>query len=62
MKALRIAALLALITAGTTGCYATKIVSVPMRLTGAVVSAVPFVGNGMHDVIDEAAEEVDDLP
>lgn len=62
MNALRMAALSALLAAGTTGCYATKIVSVPMRITGAVASAVPFVGNGMHDAIDEAAEEVDDLP
>lgn len=62
MNALRIAALLALLTAGAAGCYATKIVSVPMRLSGAIASAVPFVGNGMHDAIDGAAEEVDDLP
>ena len=46
----------------TSGCYATKLVSVPMRVVGAVTSVVPVVGNTTHDVIDEAAEAVDDLP
>ncbi len=45
-----------------TGCYATKVVSVPMRIVGAVVSAVPVVGNVAHDSIDEAAEVVDSIP
>jgi len=44
------------------GCYATKLVSVPMRLTGAIVSAAPVVGNTAHDAIDSAAAVVDDLP
>ena len=44
------------------GCVVTKIVTVPMRLGAAVVSIVPVVGNNAHDVIDKAAEEVDDIP
>ncbi|MBW6521820.1 MAG: hypothetical protein K0A99_12570 [Desulfoarculaceae bacterium] len=44
------------------GCVLTKIVSVPMRLGGAVISIVPLVGNTVHDSIDEAADLVDDLP
>jgi len=44
------------------GCVLTKVVSVPMRLTGAVLSIIPVVGNTAHDGIDEAAEIVDDLP
>jgi len=44
------------------GCFLTKIVTVPMRLGGAVVSIVPGVGNQVHDVIDGAAEVVDDVP
>ena len=44
------------------GCVFTKIVSVPMRLGGAVVSIVPGVGNTAHDAIDKAAEVVDDVP
>ena len=43
-------------------CVITKVVTVPMRLGGAVVSIVPGVGDTVHDVIDKTAEEVDDLP
>ena len=43
------------------GCYATKIVTVPMRVVGAVGSAIPFVGNAAHDTIDQAADIVDDI-
>jgi hypothetical protein len=44
------------------GCVLTKIVSVPMRLGGAVISIVPVAGNTAHDAIDKAAEIVDDVP
>lgn len=44
------------------GCVFTKIVTVPMRLAGAVVSIIPVAGNTAHEVIDEAAEAVDELP
>ncbi|MEE8313247.1 MAG: DUF6726 family protein, partial [Myxococcota bacterium] len=54
MKALLLA-LLVVVTAAT-GCFVTKVVSVPMRVTGAVVSIVPVVGNTAHDAIDEAAD------
>jgi hypothetical protein len=46
----------------TGGCLATKTVTVPMRVTGAAVSAVPVAGNTVHDVIDEAADTVDKAP
>jgi hypothetical protein len=44
------------------GCVLTKVVTVPMRVTGAVVSIVPGVGNTIHDGIDTAADVVDDMP
>ena len=44
------------------GCVLTKLVSVPMRLGGAVVSIVPVVGNTAHDAIDEFADIVDEVP
>lgn len=44
------------------GCFLTKIVSVPMRVGGAVVSIIPVAGNTAHDVIDEAADIVDEVP
>lgn len=44
------------------GCFFTKIVTVPMRVGGAVISVIPVVGNTAHDAIDESAEIVDELP
>jgi hypothetical protein len=44
------------------GCLLTKVATVPMRVTGAVASVVPAIGDTAHDAIDEAADKVDDLP
>lgn len=44
------------------GCVLTKLVTVPMRVGGAVVSIVPGVGDTAHEAIDKAAEEVDNIP
>lgn len=44
------------------GCVLTKLVTVPMRVVGAVVSIVPVAGNTMHDGIDTAADVVDEVP
>lgn len=44
------------------GCVLTKVVSVPMRVGGAVISIIPVAGNTAHDAIDTAADAVDDLP
>jgi len=44
------------------GCVLTKVVTVPMRVTGAVVSIFPGFGNTIHDAIDTGADVVDDVP
>lgn len=44
------------------GCVLTKIVTVPMRLGGAVISIIPVAGNSAHNAIDEAAETIDAIP
>ena len=44
------------------GCFLTKVVTVPMRVGGAIVSAVPIVGNPIDETIDAAADEIDSLP
>ena len=44
------------------GCFLTKVVTVPLRLGAAVVSIVPVIGNEAHDAIDVAAEKVDEVP
>ncbi|MCP4113997.1 MAG: hypothetical protein GY737_01090 [Desulfobacteraceae bacterium] len=58
------ALLLILFVAGLnlTGCVLTKLVTVPMRVTGAVISVLPVVGNPMDETIDTAADVVDELP
>lgn len=52
----------ALLASALSGCFLTKIVTVPMRVVGAVVSIVPVVGNTAHDAIDGAADVVDEIP
>lgn len=44
------------------GCLLTKVVSVPMRLGGAVISIVPGAGDAAHDALDTAADAVDSVP
>lgn len=42
-------------------CVLTKLVTVPMRIGGAVISIIPVAGNQAHDAIDKAADDVDKL-
>jgi hypothetical protein len=44
------------------GCFLTKLVTVPMRVGGAIVSIIPGVGDVAHDAIDETADVVDKAP
>ena len=43
-------------------CILTKIVTVPMRVTGAVISVIPVVGEGVDAVIDQTADAIDLIP
>ncbi len=54
--------ILVLCTLMLNGCFLTKLVTVPMRLGGAVISIIPIAGNTAHDAIDEAAEIIDEVP
>lgn len=58
---LKVVALVALATS-LSGCFLTKVVTVPMRVVGAVVSIVPVAGNTANDVVQSAANKVDDIP
>lgn len=58
---LRLVAVAAL-AASLSGCFLTKIVTVPMRVVGAVVSIVPVAGNTGNTVIQTAADTVDKIP
>lgn len=44
------------------GCVLTKVVTVPMRVVGAIASVVPVVGEEVDDAIDTAADTVDKVP
>ncbi len=44
------------------GCVLTKVVTVPMRVGGAIISIIPVAGNTVHDAIDESADIIDEIP
>ena len=54
--------LIILITLFSYGCVLTKVISVPLRVGGAVISVIPVVGEDMDDAIDKAADTIDDIP
>ena len=43
-------------------CVFTKVVTVPMRVTGAVVSVIPIVGDGFNSVLGTSADVIDAIP
>ena len=45
-----------------TGCMATKVVTIPMRVAGEVVGLVPLVGGIAEGVVDTTAGAVDLIP
>ena len=54
--------LLVMVATYLTGCVLTKIITVPMRVGGAVISVVPGVGNPADEAIDEVADKIDLVP
>ena len=54
--------LLILLMLFTYGCVVTKVVTVPLRVGGALISVVPLVGEQMDEAIDKAADTIDDIP
>lgn len=53
---------LTVLIAFLSGCVFTKVVTVPMRVTGAVVSVIPVVGDGVNNVLDTSADVIDAIP
>ena len=62
LRRLFLLASLICLSMGLSGCVFTKLVTVPMRVTGAVISILPGVGNIANDAIDEVADKIDDVP
>ena len=59
MKKLFIIVIVALFVSG---CVLTKVVTVPMRFTAAVISVVPAIANGVEGVILTSADAIDTIP
>ncbi|MDP6122755.1 MAG: hypothetical protein QF705_02505 [Arenicellales bacterium] len=44
------------------GCLLTKVVTVPLRVGGAIISVVPVVGEIVDETLDTAADAIDLIP
>ncbi|VAW45316.1 hypothetical protein MNBD_GAMMA03-61 [hydrothermal vent metagenome] len=44
------------------GCFLTKVVTVPLRVGGAIISVVPIVGDVVDESIDTTADVIDMIP
>ena len=53
---------LALISLYLSGCVLTKVVTVPIRVTGSVISVIPVVGDGIDEVLDQTADVIHAIP
>ena len=53
---------LALISLYLSGCVLTKLVTVPMRVTGAVISVIPVVGDPIDEILGYSADVIDRIP
>ena len=53
---------LALISLYLSGCILTKVVTVPMRVTGSVISVIPVVGDGIDEFLGQSADIIDAIP
>ncbi len=53
---------LALISLYLSGCVLTKVVTVPMRVTGSVISVIPVVGDPIDEILVYSADVIDRIP
>ena len=51
-----------LISLYLSGCVLTKVVTVPMRVTGAVISVIPVIGDPIDDILGYSADVIDNIP
>ena len=52
----------ALISLYLSGCVLTKVVTVPMRVMGSVISVIPVVGDSIDEVLEQSADIIDAIP
>ena len=51
-----------LISLYLSGCVLTKVVTVPIRVTGAVISVIPVIGDPIDDILGYSADVIDRIP
>ena len=51
-----------LISLYLSSCVLTKVVTVPMRVTGSVISVIPVVGDPIEDILGYSADVIDNIP
>ena len=51
-----------LISLYLSGCVLTKVVTVPMRVTGSVISVIPVIGNPIDEILGYSADVIDRIP
>ncbi|MBE9536730.1 MAG: hypothetical protein IMF07_06070 [Proteobacteria bacterium] len=61
MRYLKIVLVL-LLAAQLNGCVLTRLVTMPMRVVGGVLTIIPVAGDVAHKSIDRAADVVDKIP
>ncbi len=62
MRKLRIVMLVATIAMLSSGCVLTRIVTMPMRAVGGILTIIPVAGDAAHTAIDESADIIDKVP
>ena len=51
-----------LISLYLSGCVLTKVVTVPMRVTGSVITVIPVIGDPIDDILGYSADVIDNIP
>jgi hypothetical protein len=51
-----------LISLYLSGCVLTKVVTVPIRVTGSVISVIPVVGDPIDEILGYSADVIDRIP
>jgi len=51
-----------LISLYLSGCVLTKVVTVPMRVTGSVISVIPVIGDPIDNILGYSADVIDNIP
>jgi len=51
-----------LISLYLSGCVLTKVVTVPIRVTGSVISVIPVIGDPIDEILSYSADVIDAIP